>query len=63
MPSDLSDHERTIWPLLPVDDSIHIDVLLEESRLSFGDLNAALVGLDLRDLIRVLPGKNFARKL
>lgn len=62
-PSDLTDHERTIWPLLPVDDSIHIDVLLEESRLSFGDLNAALVGLDLRDLIRVLPGKNYARKM
>jgi DNA processing protein len=63
MPSDLSDHERTIWPLLPVDDSIHIDALLEESGLSFGDLNAALVGLDLRDLIRVLPGKNYARKI
>jgi DNA processing protein len=63
IPSDLSDHERAIWPLLPVDDSIHIDVLLEESRLSFGDLNAALVGLDLRDLIRVLPGKNYARKI
>lgn len=62
-PSDLSDHEQTIWPLLPVDDSIHIDALLEESRLSFGDLNAALVGLDLRDLIRVLPGKNYARKM
>jgi DNA processing protein len=62
-PSDLSDHERTIWPLLPVDDSIHIDMLLEESGLSFGDLNAALVGLDLRDLIRVLPGKNYARKI
>lgn len=63
MPSDLSDHERAIWPLLPVDDSIHIDILLEESGLSFGDLNAALVGLDLRDLIRVLPGKNYARKI
>lgn len=63
MPSDLNDHERAIWPLLPVDDSIHIDVLLEESRLSFGDLNTALVGLDLRDLIRVLPGKNYARKI
>ncbi len=63
MPSDLSDQERKIWPLLPVDDSIHIDALLEESGMSFGDLNAALVGLDLRDLIRVLPGKNYARKM
>ncbi|HVQ55810.1 MAG TPA: DNA-processing protein DprA [Pyrinomonadaceae bacterium] len=63
MPSGLSEHERTIWPLLPADDSIHIDILLEESRLSFGDLNSALVGLDIRDLIRVLPGKNYARKI
>lgn len=63
MPADLSEHERAIWPLLPVDDSIHIDVLLETSGLSFGDLNAALVGLDIRDLIRVLPGKNYARKI
>jgi DNA processing protein len=63
IPADLSDHERKIWPLLPVDESIHIDILLEESRLSFGDLNSALVGLDIRDLIRVLPGKNYARKI
>ena len=63
MPSDLDNHERAIWPLLPVDDSIHIDVLLEQSGLSFGDLNAALVGLDLRDIIRVLPGKNYSRKI
>lgn len=63
MPADLSEHERKIWPLLPVDDSIHIDMLLDESGLSFGDLNAALVGLDIRELIRVLPGKNYARKM
>ena len=62
-PADLNDNERKIWPLLPVDESIHIDILLEESGLSFGDLNSALVGLDIRDLIRVLPGKNYARKL
>jgi DNA processing protein len=62
-PADLSDHELKVWPLLPVDDSIHIDTLLEESGLSFGDLNSALVGLDIRDLIRVLPGKNYARKI
>jgi hypothetical protein len=63
MPGDLNEHERVIWPLLPVDASIHIDVLLETSGLSFGDLNTALVGLDIRDLIRVLPGKNYARKM
>jgi DNA processing protein len=63
MPADLNDNERRIWPLLPVDDSIHIDVLLESSGLSFGDLNSALVALDIRDLIRVLPGKHYARRI
>ena len=63
MPGDLSENERKIWPLLPFDDHVHIDVLLEESGLSFGDLNAVLVGLDIRDLIRVLPGKNYARRI
>lgn len=63
MPADLTANEKAIWPLLPVDDSIHIDILLETSGLSFGDLNSALVGLDIRDLIRVLPGKHYARRL
>ena len=45
------------------DDATHIDVLLETSGLSFGDLNSALVGLDIKDLIRVLPGKHYARRL
>jgi DNA processing protein len=62
-PSDLTENERLIWPLLPVDESIHIDVLLESSGLSFGDLNSVLVALDIRDLIRVLPGKHYARRM
>jgi DNA processing protein len=62
-PADLSENERKIWALLPADKSIHIDVLLETSGLSFGDLNSVLVGLDIRDLIRVLPGKHYAKRL
>lgn len=62
-PADLSSNERTIWTLLSPDEPAHIDGLLEESGLSFGDLNGALVGLDLRDLIRVLPGKHYARRI
>jgi DNA processing protein len=62
-PADLSEHERAVWSLLKPDEPLHIDFLLESSSLSFGDLNAALVGLDIRDLIRVLPGKNYARRI
>jgi DNA processing protein len=62
-PADLSQNERKVWELLSPADPVHIDVLLETSSLSFGDLNAALVGLDIRDLIRVLPGKHYAKRI
>ena len=62
-PADLNDQERKIWSLLRPDEPVHIDNLLEQSSLSFGDLNSALVALDIRDLIRVLPGKYYARRL
>jgi DNA processing protein len=63
LPADLNDNERRVWAVLAPDDATHIDVLLETSGLSFGDLNNALVSLDIRDLIRVLPGKNYARRM
>jgi DNA processing protein len=63
VPADLSENERKIWTLLNADDATHIDVLLETSGLSFGDLNSVLVGLDIKDMIRVLPGKHYARRL
>jgi len=62
-PSDMNEHERNVWTLLTPDGATHIDSLLESSGLSFGDLNSALVALDIRDLIRVLPGKHYARRI
>lgn len=62
VPADLSVTERAIWGILKPDEPTHIDTLLESSGLSFGDLNNALVSLDIRDLIRVLPGKHYARR-
>jgi DNA processing protein len=62
-PADLNEFEHKVWSLLTPDDATHIDILLETSGLSFGELNNALVSLDIRDLIRVLPGKNYARRM
>lgn len=62
VPAGLSETERQVWSLLALDENVHIDALLETSGLSFGELNTALVGLDIRDLIRVLPGKHYARR-
>ncbi|HQX54311.1 MAG TPA: DNA-processing protein DprA [Pyrinomonadaceae bacterium] len=63
IPADMSENERAIWTLLTADEGTHIDILLESSKLSFGDLNTALVAMDIRDLIRVLPGKHYARRI
>ena len=63
VPAGLSADERKIWQMLSADEATHIDVLLEESGLSFGDLSAALLGLEMRELVRMLPGKNYARKI
>jgi DNA processing protein len=62
-PANLSDNERRIWSRLSADEPKHIDVLLDESGLSFGDLNSSLVQLDLKDLVRTLPGNFYARKI
>ncbi|MEQ1922661.1 MAG: DNA-processing protein DprA [Pyrinomonadaceae bacterium] len=63
VPADMTDNERKVWDALTADESTHIDVLLEATGLSFGYLNSALVALDIRDLIRVLPGKHYARRM
>ena len=62
-PASLDENERKIWTLLSADEPVHIDSLLDESGLSFGDLNNSLVKLDLKDLIRSLPGNFYARKM
>lgn len=62
-PAGLSEGERAIWVLLSADEPKHIDELLATSELSFGDLNSSIVGLDLKDLIRSLPGNHYARKI
>jgi len=63
VPAGLTAEERKIWQSLSPDEAAHVDVLMEESGLSFGDFNAALLGLEMRDLIRTLPGKHYARKI
>jgi DNA processing protein len=63
IPADLTDNERNVWSLLSADEATHIDALLDASGLSFGDLNSVLVALDIKDIIRVLPGKHYARRL
>jgi DNA processing protein len=63
VPEGLSDTEHAIYKLLSTDEATHIDALLESTRLSIPQLTTALLGLEMRELIRQLPGKCFIRKL
>ncbi|HUQ34580.1 MAG TPA: DNA-processing protein DprA [Pyrinomonadaceae bacterium] len=63
VPADLSETERTVFRLLSTDEAVHIDELAAKSRLSVPELTGALLGLEMRELIRQLPGKCFVRKM
>jgi DNA processing protein len=62
-PADLSATERAVFNLLTTDEAVHIDELAAQTGLSVSELTAALLGLEMRELIRQLPGKCFVRKL
>ena len=63
LPADLSEGERAVLKLLSADEAVHIDALVGASNLSVSSLTGVLLGLEMRELIRQLPGKCFVRKL
>jgi DNA processing protein len=63
VPQNLSGSQRSVFKLLTPDTPAHIDMLVNQSRLSIPDLTAALLVLEMRDLVRALPGKCFVRKM
>lgn len=62
-PADLSESERAVFQLLSADEPAHIDALATASKLSVPELSGALLGLEMRELVRQLPGKSFVKKL
>jgi DNA processing protein len=62
-PADLNANERVILKLLNPDTPQQIDGLADATKLSITELTAALLTLEMRELIRALPGKCFVRKL
>lgn len=63
LPADLSESERGVLNLLSSDESAHIDALAEATGMRVQELTGLLLGLEMRDLIRQLPGRCFVRKL
>lgn len=63
LPADLTEGERAVLNLIQVDVSAHIDTLAEASGLPVHELAGLLLGLEIRNLVRQLPGNCFTRRL
>ena len=59
----LSPTERPLYGLLSVDEARHVDDLVENSGLSSSEVLAALFDMELRGVVRQLPGKQFVKVL
>jgi len=59
----LAPGERALYELLSVDQARHVDELLELSGLTSSEVLAALFDLELKGVVRQLPGKQFLKVL
>jgi DNA processing protein len=60
---DLNASELTLYNLLGVDQARHVDELMEVSGLSSSEVLATLFDLEMKGVIRQLPGKQFLKVL
>ncbi len=63
IPEGLSAAETSVFKLLTPDSPAHVDWLFDKSKLPISELTSALLSLEIRDLIRALPGRCFVRTL
>jgi DNA processing protein len=59
----LSPIERTLYALLGPDQARHVDELVEASGLNSSEVLAALFDLEMKGIVRQLPGKHFLKVL
>ncbi len=60
---DLPATERTVFGILRADEAMHADQLVESSGLTIAEILAALLELEMKGIVRSLPGKNYVRAL
>src|SRR5882672_143094 len=59
----LSPVEKTIFSLLSTDETIHIDELVEKAELNSSEVLAALCEMEMKGIVRQMPGKQFIKIL
>jgi DNA processing protein len=62
-PAGLTGPESAVLKLIPVDAPAHIDALAGESGLPVQELSGLLLALEMRELVRQLPGRCYVRRL
>jgi DNA processing protein len=60
---NLAPAERPLYDLLSVDRALHVDDLVERSGLTSSEVLATLFDLELKGVVRQLPGKQFLKVL
>jgi len=61
--NELSPVEKRVFGLLGVDDLIHVDELVEKSELNSSEVLAALCEMEMKGIVRQMPGKQFLKVL
>ena len=59
----LAPNERALYDLLEADQARHVDELLESTGLTSSEVLATLFDLEMRGVVRQLPGKQFVKVL
>ena len=59
----LSAPEKKLYELLRIEEAIHVDELVERTGLSSSQTLASLCEMEMRGIIRQMPGKQFVRVL
>ena len=59
----LSPQEKNIFVLLGVDEAVHVDELVEKSELNSSEVLAALCEMEMKGIVRQMPGKQFVKVL
>jgi DNA processing protein len=61
--ASLNSSEKKIYELLSADESRHIDDIVERSGLNSSEVLATLFDLEMKGIVRQLPGKQFSKLL
>jgi DNA processing protein len=59
----LSPTEKKIFALLSTDEATHVDELVEKTELNSSEVLAALCEMEMKGIVRQIPGKRFVKIL